>query len=479
MKTSSSLTAFVFLIYIFNGSESAGPKRSINSTFVATEQWKKVEDGQVLPPGLHVRINLHTGEKEAKLPDADNGENRKSLIATKTGDVEEPEATSSLDPTELKKLLKNIKPDDGASDVGVKKKFKSYEKLKEEFKKLKVQIKSDYEILVSLIDGFKTFNLRTKHANNISSEWTKDDDILAALVDLEYLVHQYDNALNFAKLNGFSEVVYKSLNSSSSEIRSEALKLLGSATQSNPNVQIAALESGSINLLIKILIFDENINVRSRSLYALSCLTRRFPAAQQKLIADGGLTAFAKIFDDEKQNLLKLQIKIITLIHDLIFERKDTKMSILNEESRHYTEAEMESLRDKLRQYEKINLEQKLVQQEWCKRISDWFLKQNYIKELIVNANVGLTLENINFDTQGVIEEVVDTLYVLSDICKTHFQSDVDLVDLLFTLRDLYGKLALEESAIQGDSNQFYSSLSNILKILTNKLAGTTTKDEL
>lgn len=478
MTNWTRLTVLVFLVYIFNGSGSAVSDKTINSTFVPTHHWKKVDDGQVLPPGLHVRINLHTGEKEAKLPDPDNSDNRRAVIATPKN-TEESDNASSLDPDELKKLLKKIKPDEATADDSVKKKFKSYEKLKEEFEKLQVKVKSDYEILVGLIENFKKFNVRMKHASNISSDWSRDEDILTILIDLEYLVHQYNNAQDFARLNGFSDVVYKSLNSSNSEIRSEALKLLGSATQSNPNVQIAALKSGSINLLIKILTFDDDINVRSRSLFALSCLVRRFPAAQQKLIADGGLTAFAKVFDEEKQDLLKLQIKIITLIHDLLFERKDVKMSILNEESRHQTDSEVESLREKLRQYEKMNLEQKLVEQEWCSRISEWFLKQNYVKEFNLNANLGLALENINFDNQGVIEEVVDTLYILSDICKTQFQSDIDLVSLLFTLRDVYSELALQEAKIPGDTNQFYGSLSNILKMLTDKLVGKAKRDEL
>lgn len=35
--------------------------------FVATNEWQEVKPGQSIPPGLHVRLNIQTGVKEAKL----------------------------------------------------------------------------------------------------------------------------------------------------------------------------------------------------------------------------------------------------------------------------------------------------------------------------------------------------------------------------------------------------------------------------
>ena len=35
--------------------------------FIPTYEWKDVEDGQPIPPGLYVRMNLQTGKTEAKL----------------------------------------------------------------------------------------------------------------------------------------------------------------------------------------------------------------------------------------------------------------------------------------------------------------------------------------------------------------------------------------------------------------------------
>ena len=44
--------------------------------FVATSSWQEVRPGQRVPGGLHVRLNLETGKKEARLlaPEAGEGE---------------------------------------------------------------------------------------------------------------------------------------------------------------------------------------------------------------------------------------------------------------------------------------------------------------------------------------------------------------------------------------------------------------------
>ena len=45
---------------------------SEHELFVPSEVWQKVKPGQALPSGLHYRINLQTGEKEAKLLDGND-----------------------------------------------------------------------------------------------------------------------------------------------------------------------------------------------------------------------------------------------------------------------------------------------------------------------------------------------------------------------------------------------------------------------
>ena len=39
--------------------------------FQPTHQWQEIQKGQSIPQGLHVRMNLQTGKREAKLMDDD------------------------------------------------------------------------------------------------------------------------------------------------------------------------------------------------------------------------------------------------------------------------------------------------------------------------------------------------------------------------------------------------------------------------
>ena len=40
--------------------------------FVATEEWQEIKEGQKVPSGLHYRMNLETGKKEAKLMETED-----------------------------------------------------------------------------------------------------------------------------------------------------------------------------------------------------------------------------------------------------------------------------------------------------------------------------------------------------------------------------------------------------------------------
>ena len=41
--------------------------------FVATHEWQQIKAGQKVPSGLHYRMNLETGKKEAKLMETEEG----------------------------------------------------------------------------------------------------------------------------------------------------------------------------------------------------------------------------------------------------------------------------------------------------------------------------------------------------------------------------------------------------------------------
>ena len=80
-----------------------------------------------------------------------------------------------------------------------KKKFRSYEELKIEMKDLKMNITTDAELLGGFFDRF------TRHKNDIikgNLNSSKMEEILDVLNNLEFLIHQIDNAQLFADLGG-------------------------------------------------------------------------------------------------------------------------------------------------------------------------------------------------------------------------------------------------------------------------------------
>ncbi|NXJ67219.1 SIL1 factor, partial [Rostratula benghalensis] len=134
---------------------------------------------QAVPAGSHVRLNLQTGEREAKLPDSEKSDRREERRRRRYSvDVDSNSFTSQ----ELKKALAKMKESEKAErkvrkQFPVRKKFRSIEQLKEEFEKLNMKVETDYEIMVKLISKFN------------SSASTLDEKA-AALYDLEYYVHQ-------------------------------------------------------------------------------------------------------------------------------------------------------------------------------------------------------------------------------------------------------------------------------------------------
>ncbi|NWU91127.1 SIL1 factor, partial [Upupa epops] len=141
---------------------------------------------QAVPAGSHVRLNLQTGDREAKLPDHEHSksETRGKRRRKRLGKVDVD--SSSFTSQELKKALAKMKEIEKAErkvsslflkQSMVRKKFRPIEQLKEEFEKLNVKMETDYEIMVKLISKY-------------NSSTSSLDEKVAALYDLEYYVHQ-------------------------------------------------------------------------------------------------------------------------------------------------------------------------------------------------------------------------------------------------------------------------------------------------
>uniref|UniRef100_A0A663MYS4 Nucleotide exchange factor SIL1 n=1 Tax=Athene cunicularia TaxID=194338 RepID=A0A663MYS4_ATHCN len=369
--------------------------------FYPTHQWQTIHPGQAVPAGSHVRLNLQTGDREAKL----------------LGKVDVD--SNSFTSQELKKALAKMKESEKAHEEEVRKKFRPIEQLKEEFEKLNVKMETDYEIMVKLISKFN------------SSASTLDEKV-AALYDLEYYVHQVDNAKDFLSMGGL-QLVIDGLNSTEAALKEHAAFVLGAALSSNPKVQIEAIEGGALQKLLVILATEQPLSVKKKALFALSSMLRHFPYAQQQFLKLGGLQVLRSLF--RQKGMDTLHVRVVTLLYDLIVEK------VRSWEGGDWTRPE------KIQQYRQVKLVPAVVEQDWC----------------VVVSNLLAMPEH---DTR---EKVLKMVGVLMAFCKERYRGDQALGTTLSLLRSEYEELAAEEQR-EGDKDGYFKELLGSVNTIIQEL---------
>ncbi|CAH1257877.1 SIL1 [Branchiostoma lanceolatum] len=404
--------------------------------FYPTKEWQRIKPGQAIPAGLHVSIDLTTGEKRAKLLDDDDHTKEKEedissrYMKWKDGDRQGMVNTKNkyFTASELKDALKKFKADqDDVSAAGqqklknVKDQYRSYDELKDILQQMHVDVETDTEIMQKLLLAY-------------TEEGSSGDMRLHVLTELEYHVHQIDNAQNLIELGGF-QLVILALNDSNSDIRAEAARVLGAAVQSNPKVQIEALESGAVPTLIRFVASDSSTAVRKKALYALSTLVRHFPLAQLRFLQQGGLSCLAQLFGDP--NATTLRIKAVTLLHDLMVEQ----INVENLSPDNPTNME------KKKQYEKVPLLQMMVEAGWCQLIPT-------------------LLDSPDHDTR---EKVLRAMITLFTPCHNDYKS-TETQQQLSVLRGEYQALVVEEKP-EDSGDDYFSLLLSLVDEISTKMS--------
>lgn len=91
----------------------SNPFNCYPKVFEATRNWQPVKEGQLIPPGLHVRLNLNSGKTEGKLMDDEDEEGKDVAVVP---DAEpEPEAALDKDTNKIQEALLHYK--DAAKDA--------------------------------------------------------------------------------------------------------------------------------------------------------------------------------------------------------------------------------------------------------------------------------------------------------------------------------------------------------------------------
>ncbi|XP_051058232.1 nucleotide exchange factor SIL1 isoform X2 [Phodopus roborovskii] len=394
--------------------------------FQPTQEWQALQPGQAVPAGSHVRMNLQTGAREVKLQEDKFQTNLKGFKKGKRLDIN----TNTYTSQDLKNALAKFKEgaetenskDEQARQATVKQLFRPIEELKKEFDELNVVLETDMQIMVRLINKF----------NSSSSSL---EEKVAALFDLEYYVHQMDNAQDLLSFGGL-QVVINGLNSTEPLVKEYAAFVLGAAFSSNPKVQVEAMEGGALQKLLVILATEQPLSAKKKVLFALCSLLRHFPYAQQQFLKLGGLQVLRALVQERSAKVLA--VRVVTLLYDLVTEK------MFAEEEAELTQ---DSSPEKLQQYRQVHLLPGLREQGWCE----------------------ITAHLLALPEHDAREKVLQTLGALLATCRDRYRQDLQLSRTLGSLQAEYQTLAsleLQEGEDEGYFRELLASINSLLKEL-------------
>ena len=92
-------------------------------------------------------------------------------------------------------------------------------------------------------------------------------------------------------------------------------------------MQTAALEHNTLPLLLRLISYSSDKQVKKKALYALSALIRSHSKAQIAFLKLEGLSHLLDLLKDKSAG--QLRIKVMTLISDLLVEQNDVKQRMV------------------------------------------------------------------------------------------------------------------------------------------------------
>jgi len=396
--------------------------------FVPTDEWQLIKPGQAVPAGLHIKFDMTNGgrwAKRLKKDEEDNVNNKNGIVVVgKPDGIESEEKTeaASYDIDELKAQLKKMKNDhkkanndDGSNKEDTASKFRSMDQIREELSDMYLTQETDFEVM----EKFVALLIRSGD---------DEESKVFALQELEYYVHQVDNANDFFLIDNAVNTVMLCLNSSNAEIRENAIHVIGSAVQSNPSAQVKAIKENVIPSLLRLLADPvETLKVKKKVIFALSSLLRNFPRAQIEVWKLGGYHTLMDVISRKDSHVL--QLKIIRLFTDLVDERNNIdKLHV--------------DYKERKRQYSIVPLHVILEKLEFCNEITS-FLDPN-----------------AEFD---VIETVLIALKTMKNICKYQGAFSNSFENGLSALEKFFTKKVSEEKEA-GEEDGYFQDLLSLLK---------------
>ncbi|CAL8356848.1 unnamed protein product [Merluccius merluccius] len=391
--------------------------------FQPTEHWQTLKPGKAVPAGSHVRLNLQTGQREVRLGE----EQIKYWTHKHRYDAVQNSLQSYFSADEVKRKLKKLKdsaPMSKDADQQDQNKFRSLEELKRDMAALNLLVETDFQVIKRLLDKLNSTDSTTEQR-------------LQILLELEYLVHQVDNAQTLCSMGGL-QLILGGLNSSDYRLQDSSAFVLGSALASNPTVQVEAVERGGLQKLLTLLATKRPLSVKKKALFALASLLRHFPYAQSHFLSHGGLQVLSELFGEDGGG--SIRVRIVTLLYDLITEKElNSRVSMdKTPDSSHNA---------RLDQYSKVTLHTGLQEGRWC----------SLIPELLGSAE------------HDWREKGLQTMLAMVPVCLDQYRTDDSLPVSLGSLKAQYQELVEQEQAL-GEDDGYFGEILDLLHTLELKI---------
>ena len=279
------------------------------STFQPTEEFQIIKDDQALPPGLHVRMNLATGVKEARLNVPEPGNTYSDLVIVEKPGPDENNENNVVD----------LNVDASVDD-------------------LKIPDHHDQSVL-SKPPRIRDPAFEPGEAHEFESSMSQlrnppgeGYDLNPALIALQDLCHSGDWGLKLTKDSNVTRLLVKVFQDVSQHlsVRSGAALLLATAIQNNPDALAAALShfyndewpTGPLDAVLLALVHEQSAKLLIRAVFLLSSLCQDQDQLA-RFVNAGGIEALLQVF--EAANGLgpeedKLRGKIANFILDHIVD---------------------------------------------------------------------------------------------------------------------------------------------------------------
>lgn len=283
-------------------------------TFQPTTYFQRVHDDQDLPAGLHIRVNLETGKKEAKLNNASSDDNTKAMDLAVAVQDNDDSADNEKPPLKYRDQIV-LQTDDHGS------------------------------IRPPLADSGEgaSFTFSQDTLKNTSA--TSDPDVLLpALEILEDLSHDIYWGYSLTKDAGsvYKLIELLRLNVSDTRIKAGAALVFGTAIQNNPAALSAALKhcyndelpTGPMEAVIMALLHEQLPQLLGRFMYLLSALCQDQKQLQHFMNADG-MNILLKLFDAEhagEDGKDRVRLKVANFVLDH-FLQPDIPKALIEEET--------------------------------------------------------------------------------------------------------------------------------------------------